>query len=186
MTILRHVLLAHPATACPQVQQLHVTLERSPQHPAWRLRYELAGELAALRLPPQAAQPAPTDGLWRHSCFEAFVARTGQAAYREFNFSPSGHWAAYAFGAERVPDAAAPTLPAPRIACARDATRLRLDAWLPGPVFDDGDLQLGLSAVIETLDGQLSYWALAHPCAQPNFHHRAGWTARLPALPTTP
>ena len=37
-----------------------------------------------------------------------------------------------------------------------------------------------MSAVIETDDGRLSYWALAHPAPQPDFHHRAGWTARLP------
>ena len=39
---------------------------------------------------------------------------------------------------------------------------------------------IGLSAVVETTDGTLSYWALAHPRAQPDFHHPVGWTARVP------
>ena len=36
---------------------------------------------------------------------------------------------------------------------------------------------IGLTAVIETADGQLSYWALQHPAARPDFHHRGGWQA---------
>ena len=31
--------------------------------------------------------------------------------------------------------------------------------------------QLGLSAVIEELNGHKSYWALAHPPGKPDFHH---------------
>ncbi len=59
-----------------------------------------------------------------------------------------------------------------------------LDAVLPAHGLPDTDGVIGLSAVIETADGQLSYWALAHPRAQPDFHHRAGWTAHLPAPDT--
>ena len=33
------------------------------------------------------------------------------------------------------------------------------------------DGRIGLSAVIETTDGALSYWALAHPAEKPDFHH---------------
>jgi hypothetical protein len=32
-------------------------------------------------------------------------------------------------------------------------------------------LRLGLSAVIEDIDGRLSYWALKHPPGKPDFHH---------------
>ena len=45
----------------------------------------------------------------------------------------------------------------------------------------DAPWPLGLTAVIEAQDGHLSYWALHHPAAQPDFHHRGGWTARVPA-----
>ena len=48
------------------------------------------------------------------------------------------------------------------------------------PWDESADTLLGLSAVIETDDGRLSYWALAHPRAQPDFHHPVGWTARVP------
>lgn len=171
-------LAPHPATPCAAIQRLDVSLTRGPD--GWRLRYTLAGALPALRLPPPAAAPRPTDGLWRHSCLEAFIGTAGSPAYLEFNFSPSGDWAAYAFSGERQRASAASTPPAPRIACTHDARTLVLEAVLPVSVLPAADAVLGLCAVIETTDGQLSYWALSHPRAQPDFHHRAGWTARVP------
>jgi len=51
--------------------------------------------------------------------------------------------------------------------------------WLPDAA--DRSWSLGLSAVIESADGRLSYWALRHPAPRPDFHQRAGWAARLPA-----
>src|SRR5574337_1062369 len=168
----------HPATPCAAVERLQVAL--TPEPDGWRLAYTLAGVLPTLRLPPRAEHPGPTDGLWRHTCFEAFVGTAGSSRYREFNFSPSGHWAAYAFAAERQRDPATPAPPAPRIACTHDARTLTLHAWLPTGALPAAAGVLGLSAVIETTGGALSYWALAHPRAQPDFHHAAGWTARLP------
>ena len=63
-------------------------------------------------------------------------------------------------------------------------SKLRLRAWLPRTLLPDTPGAVGLSAVIETLDGQLSHWALHHPRAdRPDFHHRAGWTAHPPLSP---
>jgi hypothetical protein len=39
--------------------------------------------------------------LWRRSCFEAFIGHGGGPDYWEYNFSPSGAWAAYHFSAYR-------------------------------------------------------------------------------------
>ena len=166
----------HPATPCDAVDWLTAALSHDAAA-GWKLRYTLNGDLARLRIPAPAARPAATDGLWRRTCFECFVASGHGTAYREFNFSPSGDWAAYAFRAERVRDAACEPLPAPRIACVHDARTLTLDAWLPG-LLPGGPL--GLAAVIEAQDGGLSYWALHHPAPRPDFHHRGGWTARVP------
>ena len=38
----------------------------------------------------------------------------------------------------------------------------------------------GLTAVIETLDGAISYWALAHPAEKPDFHHPDSFILILP------
>lgn len=188
MSAALHRLRPHPAAACPAVQSLHVSIAAAPSAHAWQLRYELVGELAALRLPEPVMHPQATDGLWRHSCFEAFVGASDAPGYREFNFAPTGDWAAYAFSAERMRAPGAEPLPAPRITCTRADERLTLEAWLPWGALPASAAAhpLGLSAVIETRDGQLSHWALAHPRAQPDFHHRAGWTARLPLINTPP
>lgn len=180
-----HRLIAHPQTPGLAVQALRVVLAAAPARDGWQLRYELAGDLAALRLPAHSANPGPADGLWQHSCFEAFVGCSGADAYLEFNFSPSGDWAAYAFRAPRKRAGTGHLPLRPRLHCVREAHRFVLDAWLPRALaacLPRAPDRIGLSAVIEQADGQLSYWALAHPAARPDFHQRAAWTARLPAL----
>lgn len=138
--------------------------------------YELYGDLAFVRVP-APVPPTAANGLWQHTCFELFAARDGETAYREYNFSPSGQWAAYAFCDYRERDAGA-VLPPPRLRLTRHLDRLELEAMLPPgalpaplPRRHDG-VRIGLSAVIECVDGSHSYWALCHPAARPDFHHR--------------
>lgn len=115
------------------------------------------------------------DGLWRTTCFEAFAGVS--AGYAEYNLSPSGAWAAYAFDDYRQGmsplDQAAPMIVTRRAA---DLFVLTADVVLPRGV----DERIGLSAVIETLDGVISYWALAHPSDKPDFHHPDSFVLELP------
>lgn len=145
----------------------------------WVLQYRLMGAMAELCIPPPA-QAGPADGLWQHTCFEAFVATEGDAAYREFNFSPSGRWAAYRFQAERVRDTEADaTRPVLHVTTTDEC--LQLTARVPLSNLPAGQvLEFGLCAVIEESDGRLSYWALEHPGQRPDFHHRDGRALRLP------
>src|SRR5689334_2855638 len=98
-----HHLLPHPVSERGAVQDLIEELAVTVSQPSagrLTLAYRLKAEIAALRLPePRAA--ARTDGLWRHSCFEAFIGHEGASEYWEYNFSPSGAWAAYHFSAYR-------------------------------------------------------------------------------------
>lgn len=187
-----HALVCHPATRSALPLQIHVRLAvaGSEAGPGLLLRYDLQGDVSRL-LMPAPATPGPADGLWQHSCFEAFVGVAADAAYREFNFSPSGQWASYRFSIERQRDRAAEQLQrplAPDIDCQTTPDGLSLLAWLPlsalpAPVAGQ-TWDIGLTAVIETNDHQLSYWALQHPGARPDFHHRGGWRQQpeLPAL----
>lgn len=182
-------LQCHPATPCSVPLRLQVRLAAagSEEGPGLLLHYTLQGPLARLRLPPPQT-PGPADGLWQHSCFEAFIGLGGEAAYREFNFSPSGQWAAYRFSGERVRDPSAETPVEPVLDLQTTADGLSLRVWLPlqalPPVVPGRPWDLGLTAVIETTDGGLSYWALQHPGERPDFHHRGGWQPQpdLPAL----
>ncbi|MBY4596014.1 DOMON-like domain-containing protein [bacterium BD-1] len=182
-----HALIRHPATPCDFVRSITVEAHRCTEGATegLHLRYRLIGQVSQLRLPSPAQEPGPRDGLWKHTCFEAFIGQPGEECYREFNFSPSGHWAAYAFSEERVRDAEAPDLPSPRITFTPGPDELILEARLPLAamlIAFQGPLHMGLTAVIETQDGRLSYWALHHPAEQPDFHRKDGWTALL----TTP
>lgn len=152
--------------------------------------YCLFGDIARLRIPTKTPQ-GRYDGLWEHTCFEAFVAIATQPDYLEFNFSPSGQWAAYAFSTYRHPSPR-PFSPEPPAICTRQSDgRLEVDATLPLDALPENgahaSLLIGLSAVIEsadTVEGSHSYWALHHPVDRPDFHHRAGFALILPAHPT--
>lgn len=166
-------LVPHPATPRAAVQSLFVHVQRGPQ--ALSLRYVLAARLERLRLPAPRA-PARADGLWRHTCFEVFVAAPGAQGYEEYNFSPSGEWAAYRFN--RYREAGSPVAERmPKTDCRRGAGELAVQAELPCPA--RGRLRLGLSAVIEDAEGELSYWALRHPSSRPDFHHADSFALEL-------
>lgn len=175
-TMTTKILYCHPATPNDSIQSLTVTIAQSPED-GLTLRYRLAGDLARISIP-APRPPGAGDGLWRHTCFEAFGAAE-TSAYHEFNFSPSGQWAAYAFGDYRTP--AAWTIAAPPvIEVSQSSHQLLLTARIaPGDLPTGKGLQLGLTAVVESIDGSLSYWALHHPGERPDFHHRAGFVYPL-------
>lgn len=172
-----HVLHPHPSAPAPALRVLAWIADAAG---GLAVRYRIEGDVAGLRIP-APRPPAPKDGLWAHTCFELFVGDAGAARYREFNFSPSGEWAAYDFRGYRERDLgqelATDTEP-PRIATTSGAARLDVEAFVPArrlPPAAAATLRIGLTAVIETVDGDLSYWALHHPRARPDFHDRNGF-----------
>ena len=136
----------------------------------------------AIRLPAPAAAPARRDGLWQHTCLEAFVADGDSQAYWELNLAPSGDWALYRFtgyraGQESPPEEALPFT----ITRRADGLALQLHWPLPTELASAAELRLGIAAVMEQRNGALSYWALHHPGPQADFHRRDGFSLRWPA-----
>lgn len=125
---------------------------------------------------PQAAEPARVDGLWQTTCFEVFLRPAGDEGYREWNFAPSGQWAAYDFAAYREAMAVA-KVAAPYVRIEDNLTWWALGATI---AVEAGAWKLGISAVLEEQDGTKSYWALAHPSEKPDFHDPGCFIARLP------
>ncbi|HEV2745993.1 MAG TPA: DOMON-like domain-containing protein [Allosphingosinicella sp.] len=179
---MRRDLLPHPDSPCPAVTRIAVEALR-PRPGALVLDYALSGAVGGLLIPPAAA-PARADGLWRHSCFEAFVRATPGGGYHEFNFAPSTQWAAYRFGGYRSGMEEAAIAP-PRIEARATPGGYRLRASLDlGGLADlpaDGPWQIGLAAVIEEAGGRRSWWALAHPPGRPDFHHSDCFALELAA-----
>ena len=128
---------------------------------------------------PVSEEPGRRDGLWKATCFEAFLKREGADEYQEWNFATSGDWAAYGFAGYRD-GMSALDVPAPPYVRLED----NLTWWTLGATIAVDAAQvwdLGLSAVIEEADGTKSYWALAHPRDQKlDFHHPDCFVARLP------
>ena len=127
---------------------------------------------------PAPAEPERTDGLWKTTCFEAFLRPLGERSYREWNFAPSGQWASYQFSDYREDMAEAEVSQPPYIRIEDNFTWWALGASIAVPA--DSNWELGLSAVLEEKDGTKSYWALAHPAEKPDFHAPDCFAAKLP------
>lgn len=170
-------LIPHPDSPCKAVTGIEAEAVRSGPG-LLALRYVLSGSLGDLVLPPRTAS-ARTDGLWRHTCFEAFVSAPPHRGYCEFNLAPSSAWAAYRFDGYREGMRPADGA-APRIEVRSAGGALELRALLDLGDMPDTAWRVGLSAVVEAADGGISYWALAHPPGKPDFHNADCFVLELP------
>jgi hypothetical protein len=172
-------LICHPSTPTDAVRGLTVTVRRDTG--TLRVAFALDADPRALRIP-EARAPRCASRLWEHTCFEAFLAAAGPA-YHEFNFAPSGEWAAHAFLDYRDGGLLDDASLAPAITTRVRDDGLDLDAVVSlarlSPAYAHASLRLGLTAVIEARDGSLSYWALHHPAERPDFHHADGFALRV-------
>ena len=105
----------------------------------------------------------------------------GDGTYAEFNFAPSGAWAAWRFSGYRSGRAdLAVEPPAIRSTASDVGFALDVALALPGG-FAHAGAAMGLSAVVEESDGTMSWWALRHPEGdRPDFHHGDCFQALLP------
>jgi hypothetical protein len=173
-------LTCHSTTRTETVCAIQVLARRSA-NAELRLSFCLDGDMPRIRIAGPVA-PRFAAQLWRHTCFESFIAVEGQPAYHEFNFAPSGEWAIYAFRGYRDGGPLADETMRPHIAVRSTANRLEVDAVVRldalSAVHPHASLRVGLATVIEANDG-LSYWALRHPAGKPDFHDAAGFALVL-------
>lgn len=170
-------LTAHPSTPCDAILAFEVRVQvREPDVLA--IEYALQGDLARLSVPPpRTAQRA--DELWKHTCFEAFLVSDDSPGYYELNFSPSGEWAAYRFSAYRTGMTPADGVGVPTTRVAREAAALRVEVTIAVSAIQEArhtrtPLRITPVAVIEDIEGRVSYWARRHPPGKPDFHRPDG------------
>lgn len=126
---------------------------------------------------PEAKTPSVrAHELWKSTCFEAFLRSESGERYWEINLAPDGRWNVYSFDRYRDPQPP------------REASQWELIQFECRPGLLRGTLELpngmilnplrfGLTAVLETDD--LSYWALTHSGAEPDFHDARSWIGRI-------
>ena len=178
-----------PFTAPPEglVRSLEASVEQRDGGLLF-FRFMLEADMSRVRVP-ALRSPRQVYELWKHTCFEAFIAPVpapastpAVAGYCELNFAPSREWAAYGFNDYRqgmTPLGVA----APDIRVEQTPERLQLDVRVDGksalaaakldaasPKF-----RIALTAILEDEHGTISYWALKHAPARPDFHHPAGF-----------
>jgi hypothetical protein len=175
------VLTAHPSTPNDFVRSLGVQL-RAEEPGILVFQYLLDADMSRVRVPPSGAG-GREDALWKHTCFEAFVAPADGPGYHEFNFSPSLDWAIYRFSSYREGMSPAEIGRAPEISVRRGDDGLELQSAVRlGHLADLRDarhLRIALAAVIEDKNGRLSYWGLRHPPGKPDFHHPNGFALEV-------
>lgn len=172
-------LVCHPDTPTDAVKDIIVSGTRGIAGFV-TLRYHITGNIGQLAIPP-FAEPMRTDGLWGTTCLELFTRGHGEEVYREYNFSPSGQWAAYSFDNYRE-GMSAIDIWAPRITTIMEDDALIVDVNFVAPHLTPQ--MVGASAVIEDKAGRKSYWGLTHPPGKPDFHHPSCFVFELPAAPS--
>jgi len=173
-----HLLLSHRDHPPANVTRVEARIIGADAN--WlRVRWRIEGA-QALVIPPFAGKGRAGE-LWQTTCFEVFLKPEGSAAYVELNLSSSERWNAYDFEAYRWGMAERPFPREPECTMRQGSTFAIFDAAIPVAGLPDAQCAMGLSAVIEEADGVKSYWALAHPDTQPDFHAPACFAATLPA-----
>jgi len=158
-------LYRHPDAPAGAISAIDAELERMADGAVAIFRVQ--GDISKLAVPPPA-EPGRADNLWRTTCFELFVTGEG-TAYREYNFSPSGQWAAYQFDDYR-------------------SGMRNIDARIETELYNENNefqlsveirtefnnpVKVGLAAVIEETDGAIRYWSTAFAPGKPDFHAAA-------------
>lgn len=146
-----------------------------------QIKYLLAGNLAAIVIPPLSKKPIRQANLWEHTCLEFFLGLQDAPRYWEFNLSPSGDWNIFRFANYRQgirEDLAFNSLP---FAVWQDTSycQLNLEIDLNQIIDPEENLEIGITAVIESQEQRLSYWALTHTTSAADFHQRDSFTINL-------
>ena len=171
-------LIPYPA---PRLPAIEITGTVSRQNNILSIRYKVHGDAVNILLPTPSS-PTRQHDLWKASCFEFFIAIQDQPQYWEFNISPSGDWNVYAMDEYRQvnmrEESAFTQLP---FEFRKTDSELSLDISvdLNSIISTDQSLQIGITTIIQTADGNETYWALAHPGKQADFHLRESFAIVL-------
>jgi len=176
--------------AVPDAVSLSITGAVTREGDQLTISYLMAGDVDAVVLPPFNTTDVRQDRLWEQTCFEFFLTvgsegaadtKFDSAPYWEFNLSPTGAWNVFALDGYRAglrEEAAFSRLP---FSVSQSAEGVRLDASiaLGGLGLADAQWLLGVSTVCVLETGEESFWAIAHPGLEADFHSAGSFVLPL-------
>jgi hypothetical protein len=144
------------------------------------ISYNLLGDIQQVDIAlPQT--PARKHELWQDTCFEFFLGAKNSSGYWEFNLSPAGHWNIYRFDNYRQgmkEETAFTTLPF-IVKQVAESFNLILDVDLAKIIPVEQPVEVAITTVIKSTNGDVTYWALSHKGAEPDFHLRESFILEL-------
>lgn len=146
------------------------------------LQYKLVHGGSELIIPSVKPAPERCDGLWQHTCFEAFVSQPGHQGYWEINLSPSGDWNFYKLTTYRENLQPEDDIQQVPFTVEQTSLGLELRCIIPLDSVLDAELpvELSLTAVLEHSSEGCSYWAWKHSGKEADFHLRDSFTLLAP------
>lgn len=143
--------------------------------------YALLGNLTKVQIRDVADLPKRKYDLWEETCFEFFVGIKNNPSYWEFNLSPAGHWNVFRLDDYRQglqEEMAVTSLPF-SVQHKSDALLVDLEVNLNKFMPTEQSLEVGITTVMKSKDGNLSYWALTHCGDEADFHRRESFIVEL-------
>lgn len=165
-------LIPYPAQKLPAIE---ITGTATRQESHLSIHYVVSGDIGAIIFPTATNSPTRQDDLWKATCFEFFIAIKDQPHYWEFNMSPSSNWNVYAMDAYRqinMREEVSFTQLSFEFKKTNAEILLDISVDLNPIIQPETFLELGITTIIQTKDGNETYWALAHPGPQADFHLR--------------
>jgi hypothetical protein len=145
------------------------------------LALKLFGAVDQILLPTGSVVPGRGGDLWKATCFEVFFRTSGESRYWELNLSPTGQWEFYCFSSYREGRVLADGVVFEGIKSTKveESWEVTSDWNIDFLKTHSGPMLLGVSVVIQDIQGQYDYWATHHPGDKPDFHDPRGFVLSL-------
>tara|TARA_B110000263_G_scaffold243136_1_gene249482 strand:- start:174 stop:734 length:561 start_codon:yes stop_codon:yes gene_type:complete len=156
-----------PFAPVAAIDSVICTIEAINDPAAMNISFLINGDLNQICWPDDVQT---NDALWKHTCFEYFIAAVDEAHYYEFNQAPSGAWASYRFGRYRTDMTISDNIVADKFLMSLDEKTCDVQLEVAFPHISE--FLLGLAVILEDTNAQLHYFSLSHPRDKPDFHAR--------------
>jgi hypothetical protein len=146
------------------------------------LKYLVTGDLSQLVIPEQQSNIQRVTGLWEATCCEFFLAPAQCSEYWEFNMSPNGNWQVFKLDSYRQglrEEAAVESLPTTVAVIEREMS-LTVSIYLSVLMPPETAWEISVTAVMQDLNKDYSYWAINHAGVEADFHLRQSFQALYP------